>query len=398
MSLTTPTRAKKEGCNQDITPEKGPEERPKPPAAKRQKQKKTIDKPKDQVAFACTHKGANFFTEAKAAGSQRHDIMQVMKEKATGGEPGSARAAGRLYIETLNQLHVTISSTKFCEMWVKMQHPDFDWDHGVVVVHLTEAKTEPSVKDETSIKRKKDQHANGVKMERNADQQTPAKKSKGGIVKAETPVKLGTHAQPQPQRTPAASSAAVPPTLVKPEGPTAIEATSTNATSTTLVVVGATSTNSSTLMAVSQPSDVQIRFAIAAERAVLTIALSDGTILLVDSAHMKGASTAVAAAEDGTNVWLHSKPEHALALVMHVHDLTASCVGDLPGALLLAYQLGFGERTVSSLLTAILPHLDDVHVSRQMKDNGMRRVLRKAVAYSKCTLSSDLERWWSQQS
>jgi hypothetical protein len=85
--------------------------------------------------------------------------------------------------------------------------------------------------------------------------------------------------------------------------------------------------------------------------------------------------------------------------VTHVHDLPDLCIGDLPGALLLAYQLGFGVHTVSSLLTAILPHLDDVHVSRQMKNHGMRKVLRKVVAYTKCTtLSSDLERWWEKQS
>jgi hypothetical protein len=56
--------------------------------------------------------------------------------------------------------------------------------------------------------------------------------------------------------------------------------------------------------------------------------------------------------------------------------------GDLPGAFLVAYQLGFGVHTVSSLLKAVLSHLDDVHVSRQMKDHDLRQVLRKAVAYS----------------
>jgi hypothetical protein len=41
MPFTSPSRAKKEGCGQDIKPKKGPADNPKPPAAKRHK--KTIN-------------------------------------------------------------------------------------------------------------------------------------------------------------------------------------------------------------------------------------------------------------------------------------------------------------------------------------------------------------------
>jgi hypothetical protein len=368
------------------------------PAAGKSDKKKRRVKPDGEVNFMHTKLdpktglAVNFFTDAKNPESRRHALWQEMKAKAQGLAPGTAQAASKDFVKQLEALQVKTSDSTLRGNWPSMRLPSFNWDTGVGV------KPEPKKRKFTRVKPepKAEPGAPGKKTPVQQTQSTPAAKSAAALP---TPLKEESPPSTVVQAAPKVTSTVL--TIAPNVAQAAAEVTSTALTIAPNVAQAAPEVTSRALTFSSrQPKMIKARLPIALGQVEMLVTLDDGSSVVADSLRMQRTSrVADAAVLNGSNT-IHladCQPAHALALLMYVHNMSAVCIGLLPGAFLVGYQFGFDISIVGSLGTEVLHHAHELAVARLLRCPELRPLFRKALAYSNCSSNMEMESWWREQ-
>jgi hypothetical protein len=348
----SPARTKP-GKENTVTPSPAAHKAQEQPPAKETKRRKPQPSQADidsgRAAISLSDGRNNLFTWVAKHGekSRRKEFVHELRTLSQTDSPMNKSSAWRHFKHFKEDADVRFGQTNFKALWGDMcnKGASFDWTNG------------PSSKR--------------VKKE------TKASADQGGNGLAPFPIKPEVPSPPHQQLESRANSLDEVMPYVKTE---------------------ATGVESQSMMVVSSPAAPQsmniIRFPIASGSRELRINLQSGNSLVVDRELLAGFSSVVldqlGAISDetlrlDTIDWSHYDPVHVIAVVMRVHAMGTASPCLLPGAILVAFRLGFTSAVVTFAAELVI-NIAEPCVSRQVQDPALRRELMVALAHDGCSV------------